>query len=78
MLDDKCVIFNKNAKNVIFDTYAIRPDVQIVVQPGSLAARNYYSWQKLFGKIHALLSQIDDNGKNSRTFQLSYLTHVSL
>ena len=40
------------------------PDVQIVVQPGSLAARNYQSWQKLFGKIHALLSQIEDNGKN--------------
>ena len=49
---------------------------------GSLAARNYHSWQKLFGKIHALLSQIDDNGKNIRTFvanfQLLYFTHVSL
>ena len=51
-------------------------DLQIVVQPGSLAARNYHNWQKLFGKIHALLLQIDDDGKNSRPFQLSYLTHV--
>ena len=57
-------------------------DLQIVVQPGSLAARNYHNWQKLFGKIHALLLRIDDDEKNSRTivahFQLLYLTHVSL
>ena len=31
-------------------------DVQIVVHPGILAARNYYRWQKLFAKNHALLS----------------------
>jgi len=32
--------------------------VQIVVQAGSLAARNYHIWQELFGKIHSPLSQI--------------------
>ena len=31
-------------------------DVQIMVQPGSIAARNYTSWQKLFDKNHAFFS----------------------
>ena len=56
-------------------------DVQIVVHPGRLAPRNFHSRQKLFGKIHALLSRIDDNRTNSGTFvtnfQSLYHTHVS-
>ena len=40
------------------------------MQPGSLAARNDPSWQKLFGKNHALLSQIEIIWQNSRTFVL--------
>ena len=39
-------------------------DVQIVVQPGSLAARKYSSWQKLSVKNHALLSRIETIWQN--------------
>ena len=33
-------------------------DMQIVVQPGSKAARKYHSWQKLFVENHAILLQL--------------------
>ena len=33
-----------------------RADVQIMVQPGSIAARNYPCWQKLLDKNHEFLS----------------------
>ena len=56
-------------------------DLQIVVQPGSLAARNYYSLQKLFGKNHALFVRIKIIWQNRCAFvlksQLLYLTQIS-
>ena len=36
----------RNAQELAFKVCILLPDVQIVVQPGSLAARNYLSWQK--------------------------------
>ena len=43
-------------------------DLEIVVHPVILDDRNYFSWQKLFVKNHALLSRIQNNWLNSRTF----------
>ena len=53
-------------------------DMQMV-QPGSIAARNYHSWQKLFGKNHALLSGIKIIWQNSHTFDanLNYLAQFT-
>jgi len=45
-------------------------DVEIMVHPGILDARNYFSWQKLFDKKQALLSRIKNNWLNSCTFCL--------
>ena len=42
-------------------------DVEIMVHPGILDARNYFSWQKLFDKNHALLLRIQNNLLDSRT-----------
>ena len=42
-----------------FGPWGPAADVQIVVDPGSLAPRNYHGWQKLFVKNHALLSWIE-------------------
>ena len=30
--------------------FNLLPDLEVVVEPVSLAARNYHSWQKLFNK----------------------------
>ena len=48
------------------------PDLDIVGHPVILDDRNYFSWQKLFGKNHALLSRIQNNWLNSRTFVANY------
>ena len=57
--------------------------MEIVVDPGSLAPRNYHGWQKLFvknhvrelkrfSKIHALLLQIDNNKGFKGVFSLLF------
>ena len=66
----------------IIDLGPLKADVQIVGQPGNLAARNYPSVQKLFGKNHALLSEIEIIWQNCQTFvvksQLLYLIQICL
>ena len=52
--------------------------MQIVVQPGSLADRNYFSWQKIFGKNHALLEEIEIIWQNLQAFvSKSQLLHLT-
>ena len=43
-------------------------DIEIVGQPVSLASRNFQSWQNLFEKSHALLSQIEIIWQSSCSF----------
>ena len=47
-------------------------DVEIMVHPVILDERNYFSWQKLFVKNHALLSRIQNNLLNSGTSVANY------
>ena len=42
-------------------------DLEIVVHPGILDARNYSRWQKLFDENHVHLLRIQNNWLNSRT-----------
>ena len=41
-------------------------DVQIVVQPGSLAARNYLSWQKLLADLSLFRSASSSRNRSSK------------
>ena len=42
----KYVYLFKIQTKISAQNFLFQPDVQIVVQPGSLAARNYLRWQK--------------------------------
>ena len=43
-------------------------DMEVVVQPINLAARNYHSWQKLFDQYGVLLLEIEIIWQNSSFF----------